>query len=164
MPKKIDRESEELFIEYFTEGETAGNAGASAKKAGWKNNHNEMGRYLKQKLQADITKRAQETLTNFAGPTIARLKQLLYDDSSAVSLNCAKTILEMGGFNNQNINISYDDVAERSDEELINELIELSDKIPGFKEKLALIQSNSDDEEIKNHNKDDTKDEKRLIN
>ena len=115
-------------------------------------------------MKADITKSAQETLTSLAGETISRLKVLLYDESSAVSLNCAKTILEMGGFNNQKINISYDETAERSDDEIINEIIMLSNKIPGFKEKLALIQSNTEDDETDTLNNGSEMDEKRVIN
>ena len=33
MPKKIDKEQELKFVEYYIEGETAGNASQSAKKS-----------------------------------------------------------------------------------------------------------------------------------
>ena len=54
MPKKIDREQELKFIDYYTEGDTAGNASKSAEKAGWKEDPRQMGYYLKNKYIAEI--------------------------------------------------------------------------------------------------------------
>ena len=59
MPKRIDKEKELKFIEYYTEGETAGNASKSAQKAGWTEDSRQMGYYLKNKYVAEIKQKPQ---------------------------------------------------------------------------------------------------------
>ena len=53
--KKIDKEKEQKFIDFYCEGEPAGNATQSAIKAGWENNKSIrfQARYLKNKYKED---------------------------------------------------------------------------------------------------------------
>ena len=146
MPKRIDREKELKFIEYYTEGDTAGNASASAAKAGWKDDSRQMGYYLKNKYVAEIKQKNEERIASTSGLAISVLQNLLHSEQDNVRLNTAKLVLEMGGFSSQNINLNVDKAQSKTDAELIEELQGLVSKIPALKPKLAMIQDNTEEE------------------
>ena len=146
MPRKISKEDEQKFIDYYLEGETAGNAAQSAKKAGWTSNPTQMGSYLKKKYAHEIREKNEDRITSTSGLAITVLQDLLRSEQDAVRLNTAKLVLEMGGFSSQNINLNVDKVTQKSDAELIEELQGLVSKIPALKPKLAMIQDNTEDE------------------
>jgi hypothetical protein len=162
MPKRIDREKELKFIEYYTEGDTAGNASASAAKAGWKDDSRQMGYYLKNKYVAEIKQKNEERIASTSGLAISVLQNLLHSEQDNVRLNTAKLVLEMGGFSSQNINLNVDKATQKSDAELIEELQGLVSKIPALKPKLAMIQDNTEEESSDTPEKDSTMDENRL--
>jgi hypothetical protein len=162
MPRKISKEDEQKFIEYYLEGETAGNAAQSAKKAGWTSNPTQMGSYLKKKYAHEIREKNEDRITSTSGLAITVLQDLLRSEQDAVRLNTAKLVLEMGGFSSQNINLNVDKATQKSDAELIEELQGLVSKIPSLKPKLAMIQDNTEDESGDTPEKDSTMDENRL--
>ncbi len=162
MPRKISKEDEQKFIEYYLEGETAGNAAQSAKKAGWTSNPTQMGSYLKKKYAHEIREKNEDRITSTSGLAITVLQDLLRSEQDAVRLNTAKLVLEMGGFSSQNINLNVDKATQKSDAELIEELQGLVSKIPALKPKLAMIQDNTEDESGDTPEKDSTMDENRL--
>ena len=100
MPKKIDKEKEQDFIEYFVEGDSAGNATQSAIKAGWSKDKSprQMGAYLKKKYTTEIREKNEERITSTSGMAISVLQDLLKSEQDAVRLNTAKLILELGSF------------------------------------------------------------------
>jgi len=146
MPKRIDKEKELKFIEYYTEGETAGNASKSAQKAGWTEDSRQMGYYLKNKYVAEIKQKNEERISSTSGLAISVLQNLLHSEQDNVRLNTAKLVLELGGFSSQNINLNVEKGANKSDEELIEELQGLVAKIPALKPKLAAIQGATEEE------------------
>jgi hypothetical protein len=162
MPRKISKEDEQKFIDYYLEGETAGNATQSAKKAGWTSNPTQMGSYLKKKYAHEIREKNEDRITSTSGLAITVLQDLLRSEQDAVRLNTAKLVLEMGGFSSQNINLNVDKATQKSDAELIEELQGLVSKIPALKPKLAMIQDNTEDESGDTPEKDSTMDENRL--
>jgi hypothetical protein len=162
MPKRIDRERELKFIEYYTEGETAGNASKSAAKAGWKEDSRQMGYYLKNKYVAEIKQKNEERISSTSGLAISVLQNLLHSDQDNVRLNTAKLVLEMGGFSSQNINLNVEKGQNKTDEELIEELQGLVSKIPALKPKLAMIQDNTEEETSDTPDSGSDTDEKRV--
>ena len=124
MPKKIDKEKEQAFIEYFVEGDTAGNATASCIKAGWSKDKSprQMGAYLKKRYTTEIREKNEERITSTSGMAISVLQDLLKSEQDAVRLNTAKLILELGSFSSQTINLNVDSTHNKSDEELVSEL------------------------------------------
>ena len=136
MPKKIDKEKEENFINFFCEGVTAGNATASCKKAGWNDSSKptQMGAYLKKKYHDEIRKKQEERISSSAGGAITVLQQLLYSEQDAVKLNTAKLLLELGNFSSQTINLNVDKIKEKTDKELLEELSTLMKVIPSTQE------------------------------
>ena len=162
MPKKIDKEQEMKFVEYYVEGETAGNSSQSAKKAGWIKNYRQMGAYLKKKYIHEIREKNEERITSTSGRAISVLQDLLHSDQDAVRLNTAKLVLEMGGFSSQNINLNVEKGQNKTDEELIEELQGLVTKIPALKPKLAMIQDNTEEETSDTPDSGSDKDEKRV--
>ena len=162
MPRKISKEDEQKFIEYYLEGETAGNAAQLAKKAGWTSNPTQMGSYLKKKYAHEIREKNEDRITSTSGLAITVLQDLLRSEQDAVRLNTAKLVLEMGGFSSQNINLNVDKSTQKSDAELIEELQGLVSKIPALKPKLAMIQDNTEEESGDTPEKDSTMDENRL--
>jgi hypothetical protein len=162
MPKKISKEDEQKFIDYYLEGETAGNATQSAKKAGWTSNPTQMGSYLKKKYAHEIREKNEDRITSTSGLAITVLQDLLRSEQDAVRLNTAKLVLEMGGFSSQNINLNVDKAQSKSDEELIEELQGLVAKIPALKPKLAMIQDATEEEKEEHPVESPEMDEKRL--
>ena len=162
MPKKIDKEQEMKFVEYYVEGETAGNSSQSAKKAGWIKNYRQMGAYLKKKYIHEIREKNEERITSTSGKAISVIQDLLHSDQDAVRLNTAKLVLEMGGFSSQNINLNVEKGQNKTDEELIEELQGLVTKIPALKPKLAIIQDNTEEETSDTPDSGSDKDEKRV--
>jgi hypothetical protein len=162
MPKRIDREKELKFIEYYTEGDTAGNASASAAKAGWKDDSRQMGYYLKNKYVAEIKQKNEERISSTSGLAISVLQNLLHSEQDNVRLNTAKLVLEMGGFSSQNINLNVEKGQNKTDEELIEELQGLVSKIPALKPKLAAIKDHTEEEKVEQPSEASEMDEKRL--
>ena len=82
MAKRIDKEREEKFIDYFCEGDTAGNATQSAIKAGWENNKSIrfQARYLKNKYEKEIRKKQEERISSTSGQAISVLQSLLHSE------------------------------------------------------------------------------------
>ena len=93
MPKRINKEREMKFIEFYTEGDTAGNASASAEKAGWKEDSRQMGYYLKNKYVAEIKQKNDERISATSGLAISVLQNLLHSEQDNVRLNTAKLVL-----------------------------------------------------------------------
>jgi hypothetical protein len=162
MPKRIDKEKELKFIEYYTEGETAGNASKSAQKAGWTEDSRQMGYYLKNKYVAEIKQKNEERISSTSGLAISVLQNLLHSEQDNVRLNTAKLVLELGGFSSQNINLNVEKGANKSDEELIEELQGLVAKIPALKPKLSAIQVATEEEKDEHPVEASEMDEKRL--
>ena len=148
MPKKPDLEKETKFIEYFTEGSTAGNATQSAIKAGYNKDTKpaQMGAYLRKKLSTEIRKKNEERIANTSGPAISVLKDLLLSEQDSVRLNTAKLLLELGSFSSQNINLSIDDTKAKTDDELIQELHTLIKDIPNISPKLVGLKKLEEDQ------------------
>ena len=162
MPRKISKEDEQKFIEYYLEGETAGNAAQSAKKAGWTSNPTQMGYYLKNKYVAEIKQKNEERIASTSGLAISVLQNLLHSEQDNVRLNTAKLVLEMGGFSSQNINLNVEKGQNKTDEELIEELQGLVSKIPALKPKLAAIKDHTEEEKVEQPSEASEVDEKRL--
>jgi phage terminase small subunit len=121
--KKADTQKEEKFIEHYA---MTGNAKESAIKSGYKESSaTSMGYYLKQKLAIPIQQKQTERINSISGIAISTLEQLLNSEQDSVKLNTAKLILELGGYNKQNINLNIESKEQKSDEELIAELHEL---------------------------------------
>tara|TARA_R100001086_G_scaffold202287_1_gene118417 strand:+ start:354 stop:848 length:495 start_codon:yes stop_codon:yes gene_type:complete len=162
MPKKIDREQELKFIDYYTEGDTAGNASKSAEKAGWKEDPRQMGYYLKNKYIAEIKQKHDERIAGTSGLAISVLQNLLHSEQDSVKLNTAKLVLELGGFSSQNINLNVENGQNKTDAELLEELQGLVSKIPALKPKLAMIQDNTEEENNETSDNEPKRDENRL--
>jgi hypothetical protein len=131
--KKIDKEKEQAFIDYFVEGETAGNASQSAIKCGYSKDMKgirSMGSYLKKKYSEEIRKKQEDRISSSAGPAISVLQSLLHSEQDAVKLNTARLILELGNFSSQTINLNVDKIKEKTDAELIEELNSLMKIMP----------------------------------
>jgi phage terminase small subunit len=161
MPRKISKEDEQKFIDYYLEGETAGNATQSA-KAGWKDDSRQMGYYLKNKYVAEIKQKNEERIASTSGLAISVLQNLLHSEQDNVRLNTAKLVLEMGGFSSQNINLNVEKGQNKTDEELIEELQGLVSKIPALKPKLAAIKDHTEEEKVEQPSEASEVDEKRL--
>ena len=138
MPKKIDKEKEQAFIDAFCEGDTQGNATQSCIKAGWDKDKSprQQGAYLKKKYTKEIREKNEERITSTSGMAISVLQDLLHSDQDAVKLNTAKLILELGNFSSQTINLNVDNTHQKSDDELIAELKDLVKTIPNLQPKL----------------------------
>tara|TARA_Y100001973_G_C5201900_1_gene338459 strand:+ start:127 stop:624 length:498 start_codon:yes stop_codon:yes gene_type:complete len=147
MPKKIDKEKEMKFVEFYCEGETQGNATQSCIKAGWEKDKSprQMGSYLKKKYAVEIRERNEDRISSTSGMAITVLQDLLRSEQDSVRLNTAKLILELGNYHSQNINLNVDKMSSKSDDELVRELQELLKTMPNLNPKLE--------------NKEETKDE-----
>jgi hypothetical protein len=159
MPKKIDKEKEQAFIDAFCEGDTAGNATQSAIKAGWSKDKSprQQGAYLKKRYTKEIREKNEERITSTSGMAISVLQDLLRSEQDAVRLNTAKLILELGNFSQQTINLNVDNTNQKSDDELIAELNTLMQTIPNFAPKMK-----EESDKIDSNEQIDT--EKRLVN
>ena len=137
MPKKIDKEKEMKFLEYFTEGDTQGNATQSCIKAGWDKDKSprQMGAYLKKKFSKEIREKNEERISSTSGMAISVLQDLLRSEQDSVRLNTAKLILELGNYSSQNINVNLDNTNQKSDAELIAELQTLMKTMPELQPK-----------------------------
>ena len=166
MPKKIDKEKEQAFIEYFCEGDTAGNATASCIKAGWSKDKSprQMGAYLKKKYTKEIREKNEERITSTSGMAISVLQDLLLNsEQDTVKLNTAKLLLELGNFSSQTINLNVDNTNQKSDDELIAELNTLMQTIPNFAPKMKGYAEMKEESEVIDSNEQiDT--EKRVVN
>jgi hypothetical protein len=89
MPKKIDKEKEQAFIDAFCEGDTAGNATQSAIKAGWSKDKSprQQGAYLKKRYTKEIREKNEERITSTSGMAISVLQDLLRSEQDAVSFS-----------------------------------------------------------------------------
>ena len=165
MPKKIDKEKEMKFVEFYCEGDTQGNATQSCIKAGWDKDKSprQMGSYLKKKYAVEIRERNEDRISSTSGMAITVLQDLLRSEHDSVRLNTAKLILELGNYHSQNINLNVDKMSSKSDDELMQELQELLKTMPNLNPKLKNIEDIEDESiDIKPNELKDTK--KRLIN
>lgn len=155
MPKKISKEDEQKFIDYYTEGETAGNATQAAKKAGF--NNKQMGHYLKNKYATDIVKRIEQrkavNKTKISGSASAAIDliNLLMKTSAndMCRLKSAERILDLGGYSsdqNINLNVEKEELKKLTDQELAEKIATLSKKIPALRK--VMDKSALNDEEI----------------
>ena len=163
MPKKIDKEKEMKFLEYFTEGDTQGNATQSCIKAGWDKDKSprQMGAYLKKKFSKEIREKNEERISSTSGMAISVLQDLLRSEQDSVRLNTAKLILELGNYSSQNINVNLDNTNQKSDAELIAELQTLMKTMPELQPKTENTQDLKEEKDEIN-SKASNKDEKRL--
>jgi phage terminase small subunit len=163
MPKKIDKEKEMKFLEYFTEGDTQGNATQSCIKAGWDKNKSprQMGAYLKKKFSKEIREKNEERISSTSGMAISVLQDLLRSEQDSVRLNTAKLILELGNYSSQNINVNLDNTNQKSDAELIAELQTLMKTMPELQPKAENTQDLKEEKDEIN-SKASNKDERRL--
>jgi len=147
MAKQADKEKEAKFIDYFTSGETQGNATQSCIKAGWKKETNpaQMGAYLRKKLGNEIRIRQEDRISGTTGRAISVLQDLLESEQDAVRLNTCKFILEMGNFNQQTINLNVDNIGNKTDEELMKELKELVGEMPAVSKIVSQHEKNAPD-------------------
>ena len=107
--KKIDREKENQFVEYFVE---SGNATQSAIKIGYpKKNAKSMGYYLRKKLALEIDEFQKEFIRGLSSKSIGVLESLLNAESENDS-----------------------DLDSKTDEELIAEFDSLIGRRPKVKE------------------------------
>ena len=157
MPKKIDVEKEQAFVDYFTDGSTQGNATKSAEKAGWNKTPAQMGAYLKRKLSAEIRQKNEERILATSSPAISVLQDLLHSDQDAVKLKAAQAILDLSNYSSQNINLVVDNVNSKTDKELLDELNTLLDNNPILKKqkditnkKVSIINTKSKNKELLN--------------
>jgi len=160
MPKKIDKEKEQAFIEYFCEGDTAGNATASCIKAGWSKDKSprQMGAYLKNKYLNEIRQKNEERISGTSGLAISVLQDLLKSEQDSVRLNTAKLLLELGNFSSQTINLNVDNTHQKSDDELIAELNDLVKTIPNLQPKLQnLADVDEENNQINSNEQEDSK-------
>ena len=166
MPKKIDKEKEQAFIEYFCEGDSAGNATQSVIKAGWSKDKSprQMGAYLKNKYKQEIRDKNEERISGTSGMAISVLQDLLLNsEQDTVKLNTAKLLLELGNFSSQTINLNVDNTKQKSDEELIQELNTLMQTIPNFAPKMkGYAEMKEESDQIDSNEQIDT--EKRVVN
>jgi|TARA_R110000782_G_scaffold5652_1_gene19528 hypothetical protein len=165
MPKKIDKEKEQSFIDAFCEGDTAGNATQSAIKAGWSKDKSprQQGAYLKKKYTKEIREKNEERITSTSGMAISVLQDLLRSEQDAVRLNTAKLILELGNFSSQTINLNVDNTNQKSDDELISELNTLMQTIPNFAPKMKGYAEMKEETEVVD-SKEQIDSEKRVVN
>ena len=133
MPKKADKLKEEQFVNYFTDGNTQGNATKSAEKAGWTKTPAQMGAYLKRKLQVEIREKNEERIQGTSSKAISVLQSLLNSEQDSVRLNTAKLVLELGNYSQQTINLNVDNSNNKTDEELVLELKDLLKEVPSLK-------------------------------
>ena len=118
--KKADYEKERKFIEHYA---VTGKASESCVLAGYKKeNSAQMGYYLKSKLSKDILEAQRDVALSLTGGAISKLKSLLESESDNVVLNACKLILDINGFNSQEVNVNLNNKSDKSDEELISEL------------------------------------------
>jgi phage terminase small subunit len=160
MPKKIDKEKEQAFIEYFCEGDSAGNATKSAIKAGWSKDKSprQMGAYLKNKYLNEIRQKNEERISGTSGLAISVLQDLLKSEQDSVRLNTAKLLLELGNFSSQTINLNVDNTHQKSDDELIAELNDLVKTIPNLQPKLQnLADVDEENNQINSNEQEDSK-------
>ena len=156
MPKKITKDQEKAFIECFCEGTTAGNATKSAQKCGYK-----MGSYLKNKLQAEIRAFNEQRIASSSGMAINVLQDLLvHSEQDSVKMNVAKLILELGNYSSQNINLNVDNIASKTDDELVQELQSLVKDMPHLANSLSILKESKrkEDNEILPSKQSDSED------
>jgi len=165
MPKKIDKEKEIKFVEFYCEGETQGNATQSCIKAGWEKDKSprQMGSYLKKKYAVEIRERNEDRISSTSGMAITVLQDLLRSEQDSVRLNTAKLILELGNYHSQNINLNVDKMSSKSDDELMRELQELLKTMPNLNPKL-INKEETKDEVVKTDPKEQKDTNTRLIN
>tara|TARA_R100001510_G_scaffold39917_1_gene36325 strand:+ start:287 stop:784 length:498 start_codon:yes stop_codon:yes gene_type:complete len=165
MPKKIDKEKEMKFVEFYCEGETQGNATQSCIKAGWEKDKSprQMGSYLKKKYAVEIRERNEDRISSTSGMAITVLQDLLRSEQDSVRLNTAKLILELGNYHSQNINLNVDKMSSKSDDELMKELQELLKTMPNLNPKLE-NKEETKDEVVKTDPKEQKDTNTRLIN
>ena len=150
MPKKITKDQEKAFIECFCEGTTAGNATKSAQKCGYKQNPRQMGSYLKNKLQAEIRAFNEQRIASSSGMAINVLQDLLvHSEQDSVKMNVAKLILELGNYSSQNINLNVDNIASKTDDELVQELQSLVKDMPHLANSLSILKESKSKEDNK---------------
>ena len=132
--KKIDREKENQFVEYFVE---SGNATQSAIKIGYpKKNAKSMGYYLRKKLALEIDEFQKEFIRGLSSKSIGVLESLLNAESENVRLNACKLVLDCNGYTNDtnvNVKVNHSDLDSKTDEELIAEFDSLIGRRPKVK-------------------------------
>tara|TARA_R110001599_G_scaffold310321_1_gene517413 strand:- start:422 stop:877 length:456 start_codon:yes stop_codon:yes gene_type:complete len=120
--KIANKQKEELFVDNYV---MTNNASESCVLAGYsEKNSAQMGYYLKKKLQKEIKTKQAETLTDLSGKSITVLQNLLDTGTPNVQFSTAKLILELSGYNKQNINLNIEDNKDsgKTDKELFGEL------------------------------------------
>lgn len=157
MPKKINEEKIQAFIEYYTSGDTAGNASASAKKAGWVGDSRNMGKYIKKKYATEIAKHAEVKMANNKAK-MAGVSEEMIDVMVGVARNSqndmckiksAEKMLDYAGYSNPqniNLNVEKEQLKQLSDQELAEKIASLSKKNPHLRK--AMKETASDDEQI----------------
>ena len=160
MPKKIDKEKEENFIKLFCESEISGNANKCAERLGYQANSRQMGAYLKNKLSTEIRDYSEQRIANTSGLAINVLQDLLVNsEQDSVKMNVAKLILELGNYSQSTINLNVDSTANKTDEELIEELKAFIVDMPHLSPKLEVVKALKSKEDNKLLSpKKDTKD------
>ena len=132
--KKADINKEQLFVEHYV---LTNNASESCVLAGYnKESSSQMGYYLKNKLRDKIKERQTESLTDLSGRSITVLQNLLDSGTPNVQFSTAKLVLELSGYNKQNINIDVNtksDLDDKEDSELIAEFHRLIKDMPESK-------------------------------
>jgi phage terminase small subunit len=144
MSKKTEEnpKKQELFVDYFTSGETEGNAAASARKAGYsnKNDARAMGYYLKKRLSDEIMARNRERLSSIVPKALSKLEAIVLEKNlnRSIQLAACNSVLDKSGFN---AITKIEDVTEKmTPEERSQRIYYLIDKL-GFND---LYEENND--------------------
>ena len=120
-----------------------------------------MGSYLKNKLQAEIRAFNEQRIASSSGMAINVLQDLLvHSEQDSVKMNVAKLILELGNYSSQNINLNVDNIASKTDDELIQELHTLIKDMPHLAPSLSVLKDvkSKEDNEILPSKQSDSKD------
>jgi len=131
--KKADNEKELMFIDNFV---SSGNAKQSCINAGYNpKTASSMGHYLKNKFLPDIQQKQLEKLSSMTGKALGTLEGLMNAEQDSVKLNACKLVLDCNGFvGNTNLNVKFDKNADKTDEQLKQELKDLLEKNKDLKD------------------------------
>ena len=124
--KKADNEKELMFIDNFV---SSGNAKQSCINAGYNpKTATSRGHQLKNKFLPEIQQKQLEKLSSMTGKALGTLEGLMNAEQDSVKLNACKLVLDCNGFvGNTNLNVKFDKNADKTDEQLKQELKDLKD-------------------------------------
>ena len=131
--KKANEEKELMFIDNFV---SSGNAKQSCINAGYNpKTATSRGHQLKNKFLPEIQQKQLEKLSSMTGKALGTLEGLMNAEQDSVKLNACKLVLDCNGFvGNTNLNVKFDKNADKTDEQLKQELKDLLEKNKDLKD------------------------------